>query len=99
MRRPVTRRDRVLIGNTDVYRSGQLDAQILQNPIQGNCLLFGTRKPVQNESFETIRLAQALSDDTNGNFIRHQTAGVHIFFGFLAQFRTIFHELLEHISP
>ena len=49
--------NQVCIRHADVDRSRQGNPQILQDLVQGNCLILRTGKPVQDESFGTIRLA------------------------------------------
>ena len=42
--------DQVRVGNSDVHGSGQLDAQIFQDLIEGNSLFLGAGESIQDES-------------------------------------------------
>ena len=90
--------DKVGVGNSNVHSGVKLDLEVLQDVIKSSSLFLRAWESIQDESFDTVRLAQAFPYDSNGDFVGHQSAGVHIFLGFLAQFRSIFHSRTEHIS-
>ena len=58
--------DKVGVGNSNVHSGVKLDLEVLQDVIKSSSLFLRAWESIQDESFDTVRLAQAFPYDSNG---------------------------------
>ena len=88
----------VRIGNLHVHRIVNALSLLLQCPCKSLCLGNGSGKAVQHIAVLAVRIPEAIHDQLQRQFIRHQKALVHIGLGLCSQLGSVLYICSENIA-